>query len=520
VTYLAALAHWGEIRLSRERTKPGAKKLSRTATVPMAILAALCCSGAMAAEKPTPQSPWPAGRPIAVGGERRTVGTASKQVAPVLARADVLVVGSSFDGCFLAQRVATPQRRVILTSAGTSLPREMAMALRPWVSHDNLTRAPADVKSLLTSCKESSSGDEIILDMIQLTEGLEDRVLDKVVGLYYDLHPCGIQMAGRDVTAVIFGCKGGLVAIEAGTVVDCTPDGSLAALAGAETRRRESATKRTVVRYSMLCENPPKQPALFLGQYSVIDQTAKPCVFSLQSGVSLEKPGKRSDSPRVKSRMLAPSNDHKILDPIVELIAIQVMNNLVRPQRSFQVGFHHQPVFRLLLARDLHIAVAIGPYPAAASISFGPRTLQTTTALSFAAGHLRVVDLKLRTAPTPAPDSTPTSAAQNLEDPESANCLSNLQIGHVSSADICGPAWPASFRHPPDGDQPPGGRPVILSRTIVSGAPWARKGLPSKTAGRYRCGSQSARRVAAHPATGIRPQAWRIGYPAHRAACG
>ncbi|MFC1805390.1 FAD-dependent oxidoreductase, partial [Planctomycetota bacterium] len=216
----------------------------------------------MAAEKPTPQPPWPAGRPIAVGGEQRTAVTAPKQVAPVLAQADVLIVESSFDGCFLAQRVATPRRRVILTSTGTSLPREMAMALRPWVSRDDLTRAPADVRSFLASCKESSAGGEIILDMIKLTEGLEDRILDKGVGLYYDLHPCGVQMAGRDVTAVIFACKGGLVALEAGTVVDCTPDASLAALAGAETRKRGSATKGLIVRYNMLCANPPKQPAL------------------------------------------------------------------------------------------------------------------------------------------------------------------------------------------------------------------------------------------------------------------
>ncbi|KPK84238.1 MAG: hypothetical protein AMJ81_06155 [Phycisphaerae bacterium SM23_33] len=103
------------------------------------------------------------------------------------------------------------------------------------------------MKSFLTSCKESSAGDEIILDMIKLTEGMEDRILDKGVGLYYDLHPCGVQMAGRDVTAVLFAC---------------TPGASLAALAGAGTRRRESATKGTVVRYSMLCANPPKQPAL------------------------------------------------------------------------------------------------------------------------------------------------------------------------------------------------------------------------------------------------------------------
>jgi len=214
------------------------------------------------AAKTTTQSPWPEGREIALGGERRTVVIAPGQVAPVLARADVLIVGSSLDGCFLAQRIATQDRRVILTSAGTSLPREMAMALRPWVSNSSLARAPADVKSFLTACRKSVAGDEIILDMIQLTEGLENRVLDKGAGLYYDLHPCGVQITGRNVTAVIFACKGGLVAIEAGAVVDCTEQGSLAALAGAKMRGRKSATKGLVARYSMLCSKPPKPPGL------------------------------------------------------------------------------------------------------------------------------------------------------------------------------------------------------------------------------------------------------------------
>jgi len=39
--------------------------MSKRTTILLAILAALCCSSAMAAEKTVPQSPWPAGRPIA-----------------------------------------------------------------------------------------------------------------------------------------------------------------------------------------------------------------------------------------------------------------------------------------------------------------------------------------------------------------------------------------------------------------------------------------------------------------------
>ena len=199
-----------------------------------------------------------AARSAAVAAGPVPVPIAPRQAVPVLARTDVLIVGSSLDACFLAQRVASGGRRVILAPAGTSLPRDVAMALRPWVSRDRLAKAPEDVRSFLAACKKGEAGDEIILDMIKLTEGLEDRILDKGVGLYYDVQPCGVQTAGRRVAAVLFACKGGLAAIEAGTVVDCTPDASLAALAGADTVRRPSANQGVVVRYSMLCRNAPR----------------------------------------------------------------------------------------------------------------------------------------------------------------------------------------------------------------------------------------------------------------------
>ena len=223
----------------------------------------ICCGVGLGADRENIRTSWPLARPVATwDAGRDPVRIASRQTVPVLKWVDVLVAGSSLDGCFLAERIARSGRSVALTSAGTSLPREIAFGLRPWVKRDDLAKAPDDVKSYLTRCSKQQALGEIILDMIQVTEALEDRVLNAGVELTYDVHPCGVQMAGERATAVIFACKGGLVAIEANAIVDCTPDARVAELAGAQLTARASAAAGVVVRYSMLCKDPPEQRVL------------------------------------------------------------------------------------------------------------------------------------------------------------------------------------------------------------------------------------------------------------------
>ena len=201
---------------------------------------------------------WSASDSVAV--QRDAKGwcrVAGDQSVPVIARADVLVVGSTLDGCFLADRLARSGRRVVLASSGTSLPREIIMALHPWVRAADLAGAPADVRAFVGRCVKAKDGDELVLDLIRVTEGLEDRVLDAGVRLYYDLHPCGVQTDGSRIAAVVFGCKGGLVAVEANAIVDCTQGARVARLAGAGLAPRKSPD--VLVAYSMLCENPPSR---------------------------------------------------------------------------------------------------------------------------------------------------------------------------------------------------------------------------------------------------------------------
>ena len=121
---------------------------------------------------------------------------------PVIARADVLVVGSSLDGCFVAEEMADQEgRSVVLASPDTSLPSDLVICNRPWIPKTALEQAPESIRSFLTSHGDMG-GDALQLNLYRLSEGLEDRIIDVGAALYYDLHPCGVQRTDRQVTAV------------------------------------------------------------------------------------------------------------------------------------------------------------------------------------------------------------------------------------------------------------------------------------------------------------------------------
>ena len=91
-----------------------------------------------------------------------------KQI-PVIKSADVLVVGSTLDACFLTSKFAKDGRSAVLASAGTSLPHELIMCQRPWVKRSRLDSSYANVKAFLTRCVRKEAGDDYLLDMIYTT---------------------------------------------------------------------------------------------------------------------------------------------------------------------------------------------------------------------------------------------------------------------------------------------------------------------------------------------------------------
>jgi len=189
------------------------------------------------------------------------VATGERQKIPVIHQADVLVAEGTLAGCVAAWLLARQEMKVAVVASGTSLPHDIVVALRPWAREADLAHLPAEFADLFRKClKERADDGELILDLGKLALGVEDLLLDAGVRIYYGLRPCGVAKRGRRVVAVVFAGKPGLVAIQAGATVDCTPEARLAALAGVRLVGRAGRDGRVGVRYTMLCnERPPRE---------------------------------------------------------------------------------------------------------------------------------------------------------------------------------------------------------------------------------------------------------------------
>jgi|GEM_PF-1062479 len=199
-----------------------------------------------------------------------SVPVASEASIPVITTADVLVVGGSLDGFFLAERLAREGKKVVITSPHNSIPRELVIALRPWINKNAFENYPQRVKDFLreSSVKKGTKPTEnetsFLVDLSEASLNAENALLDAGAKFFYGLHPCGVKTVDANegqskVAAVIFGCKGGLVAISAETVVDATVHSRVANLAGAKFTPRHYGEKNPfLATYSMHCEGIPR----------------------------------------------------------------------------------------------------------------------------------------------------------------------------------------------------------------------------------------------------------------------
>ncbi len=191
---------------------------------------------------------------------------------PVIQNADVLVVESTLAGCVAASKIARQGKKVVIASSGTSLAHEISICLRPWAQEDQLNAMPKEIASFLKSCvKHRTKDGELIFNVAKITRGLEDRLLDACVTIYYDVRPCGVVRVGRRISGVVFAGKAGLVIIGARAVVDCTQEAGIAAQAGVRLVDRKTRNGGLGVRYSMLCsERPPAMELLVEGVHEMV----------------------------------------------------------------------------------------------------------------------------------------------------------------------------------------------------------------------------------------------------------
>ncbi|MEK7474663.1 MAG: FAD-dependent oxidoreductase [Candidatus Coatesbacteria bacterium] len=178
---------------------------------------------------------------------------------------DVLVVEGTLHACWLALRMRQAGLDVALVMSGTSPCHEAVGCLRPWVQTRRLDAVPEQFRAVFAKAArdEGAGPGETHLHSSDLVIGIEDLLLDAGVRLSYTARPAAALMAGGRLAGVVFGGKFGLVAIEAGFVVDASPAASVARVAGAAFAPREGEPHVSEVSWTaQVRQAPPLRVAL------------------------------------------------------------------------------------------------------------------------------------------------------------------------------------------------------------------------------------------------------------------
>ncbi|QBD82852.1 FAD-dependent oxidoreductase [Ktedonosporobacter rubrisoli] len=147
---------------------------------------------------------------------------------PVEKVADLIIIGASCAGVALAHALACSQYRVALIEPRTYPGYEITTTLRPWMKVP--TRLPMILRSWLEEASMVVNADEMIFHPDLLKRGLEQKLLEAGVELYYASFPCGLVFANEQLCGVVIGNKSGRQVILGKAVVDASEWGTLARL--------------------------------------------------------------------------------------------------------------------------------------------------------------------------------------------------------------------------------------------------------------------------------------------------
>jgi len=152
---------------------------------------------------------------------------------PFQAATEVLICGSTLFACDLALQSARAGKRTTLVMEGTNPYFEGIACLRSWVEPD---RIPDLVRAVATSPDTSErKGDRLYFNASKAALDIENQLCEAGVRFLYNAAVAGALGRSGRLAGIVFGGKTGLFAIEAGVIVDATPDATVARTAGAET---------------------------------------------------------------------------------------------------------------------------------------------------------------------------------------------------------------------------------------------------------------------------------------------
>lgn len=170
-----------------------------------------------------------------IAGDTEAVGGSPHRVAiSFLEPADVLICGSTLFACDLAIKAARAGKRATLVMERTNPFHEGIGCLRSWVEVDD----PAGVPELLRKVVGDPNACETkhgrrYFNPSRAAIDIEDALCEAKVRFFYNAPPAVALGHGGRLCGVAFGGKTGLFAIESPVIVDCTPNATVARVAGA-----------------------------------------------------------------------------------------------------------------------------------------------------------------------------------------------------------------------------------------------------------------------------------------------
>lgn len=164
----------------------------------------------------------------------RQLSILANEPVPVLATVDTVVVHGTLAACVAARALAHAGRKVVLASSACSVPFEIVVCRRPWITESEMQQLPGPFEqAFLDSIVRTLPGGEHLLNLSQLAIRVEDLLIDAGVQLFYGMIPCGVVTdSNHPVNGVVFGGKFGLQAISAGQIIDATATAMIPRLAG------------------------------------------------------------------------------------------------------------------------------------------------------------------------------------------------------------------------------------------------------------------------------------------------
>jgi NADPH-dependent 2,4-dienoyl-CoA reductase/sulfur reductase-like enzyme len=157
----------------------------------------------------------------------------SPRDVPLSARVDLVVVGGNEGGVAAAWKAARSGSSVLVVSGNYFFSDDVAAKARYWLEPDEVPRSEF-AKALFGEPDRRTSPAEIAPAAYK--KEIEQLLLDASVQFHFNSRPAGVLIdEAGNVAGVVTANKAGLQAVAAKVVIDATPTGALARMAGAKT---------------------------------------------------------------------------------------------------------------------------------------------------------------------------------------------------------------------------------------------------------------------------------------------